>query len=70
MAQNHGSKNEGEGSRTAAKQYNDATEKFVKSGRVDPAAKAAEKAIEGDEAADLARAEEEGKSHVKKQRPS
>lgn len=64
MSQNHTSKNEGEGSRTAAKQYNDATEKFVKSGQVGPAAKAAKKSLETDEAAELARAEEEGKRHA------
>jgi hypothetical protein len=64
MAQNQGTKNEGEGSRTAAKQYNDATEKFVKSGQVDPAAKAAKKSLDGDEADELAKAEAEGKSHA------
>lgn len=62
--QNQG-KNEGEGSRTAAKQYNDATEKFVKSGQVEPAAKAAKKAVQGEEADELAEAEEEGKSHAR-----
>jgi hypothetical protein len=41
MSQNPGTKNEGEGNRTAAKQYNDATEKFAKSGKVEPAANAA-----------------------------
>jgi hypothetical protein len=65
MAQNQTpSKNEGEGSRTAAKQYNDATEKFAKSGKVEPAAKAAEKSLDGEEAEELERAEEEGKSHA------
>lgn len=63
--QNQGSKNEGEGSRTAAKQYNDATEKFVKSGQVEPAAKAAKKSMESGEAQELAQAEEEGKSHAR-----
>ncbi|QGM94504.1 hypothetical protein F7D13_10975 [Methylocystis rosea] len=57
-------KNEGEGSRTAAKQYNDATRKFVESGKVDKAAKDAEQAIEGDEAEELKRAEDEGRSHA------
>ncbi|MBG0798959.1 hypothetical protein IYX23_14920 [Methylocystis sp. L43] len=57
-------KNEGEGSRTAAKQYNDATRKFVESGKVDKAAKEAEQAIEGDEAEELKRAEDEGRSHA------
>jgi hypothetical protein len=65
MAQNNTtSRNEGEGSRTAAKQYNDATEKFAKSGKVEPAAKAAEKSLESDEAEELERAEEEGKRHA------
>ncbi len=58
-------KNEGEGSRTAAKQYNDATKKFVESGKVERAAKDAERAIEGDEAEELKRAEEKGRSHAK-----
>ncbi len=57
-------KNEGEGSRTAAKQYNEATRKFVESGKVDKAAKDAEQAIEGDEAEELKRAEDEGRSHA------
>jgi hypothetical protein len=56
--------NEGEGNRTAAKQYNDATRKFVESGKVDKAAKDAEQAIEGDEAEELKRAEDEGRSHA------
>lgn len=56
--------NEGEGSRTAAKQYNEATRKFVESGKVDKAAKDAEQAIEGDEAEELKRAEDEGRSHA------
>lgn len=65
MAQNQtGSQNEGEGSRTAAKRYNDATEKFAKSGKVEPAAKAAKKSLGSDEAGELARAEEEGKTRA------
>jgi hypothetical protein len=64
MAQNQGGKNEGEGSRTAAKQYNDATEKFVKSGQVDPAAQAAKKSLDSNEADELAKAEQEGKRHA------
>ena len=56
--------NEGEGSRTAAKQYNEATRKFVESGKVDKAAKDAEQAIEGEEAEELKRAEDEGRSHA------
>ncbi len=47
-----------------AKQYNDATRKFVESGKVDKAARDAEQAIEGEEADELKRAEEEGRSHA------
>ncbi len=65
MAQNPTpSQNEGEGSRTAAKQYNEATEKFAKSGKVEPAAKAAEQSLDSDEAGELRRAEEERKKHA------
>jgi len=56
--------NEGEGSRSAAKQYNEATRKFVESGKVDKAAKDAERAIEGEEAEELKRAEDEGRAHA------
>jgi hypothetical protein len=59
------SANEGEGSRTAARDYNQRTEDFIKSGKVDPSAKKAEKAIEGDEAKELAEAEKIGRSHAK-----
>lgn len=58
-------RNEGEGNRTAAKQYNDAQRKFVESGKVENAAKDAEQALETDEAQELKRAEEEGRKHAK-----
>ena len=58
-------KNEGEGNRTAAKQYNEATRKFVESGKVEHAAKDAEHALETDEAEELKRAEEKGRSHAR-----
>ncbi len=38
--------------------------KFVESGKVDKAAKDAEQAIEGDEAEELKRAEDEGRAHA------
>ncbi len=57
-------KNEGEGSRIAAKQYNEATRKFVESGKVDSAAKDAERAVEGVEAEELKHAEDEGRAHA------
>jgi hypothetical protein len=55
--------NEGEGSQTGAREYNEATRAFVESGKVKAAAEKAEKAIDGPEAADLKRAEAEGKKH-------
>jgi hypothetical protein len=58
-------RNEGEGNRRAAKQYNDAQKKFVESGKVEKAAKDAEHALETDEAKELNRAEEEGRKHAK-----
>lgn len=54
--------NEGEGSRTAARAYNDATERFAKSGRVEEAGQRAKAALEGNEKSDLKRAEAIGKS--------
>ena len=53
---------EGEGSYSGTREYNKRTEKFIKSGKVDKAAKDAEKAIDGAEGAELARAEEKGKA--------
>jgi hypothetical protein len=55
-------KNEGEGNRTAAKQYNQATEKFVRAGKVAGAAQRAKKALNSPEAADLAKAEDIGRA--------
>jgi len=52
---------EGEGSYSGTADYNKRTEKFIKSGKVDKAAKDAEKAIASPEGAELARAEEKGK---------
>jgi hypothetical protein len=53
--------NEGEGSRTAARNYDAKTEQYVKSGKVDAAAQAAKKALEGGEKAELEAAEKIGK---------
>jgi hypothetical protein len=55
-------RNEGEGNRTAARRYNQATEKFAKSGRVDEAKKKAEEAMRGPEHDELTRAEDIGRS--------
>jgi hypothetical protein len=64
-AKNEGQANEGEGNRTAAKQYNEAQRKFVESGKVGPAAKDAEHALETEEAEELKRAEEKGLAHAR-----
>ena len=65
-----GNENEGEGSRTAARQYNASTRKFVESGRVENSAKDAERALESDEREDLEAAEREGLSHVHEEDPA
>jgi hypothetical protein len=56
--------NEGEGSRTAARRYDEAVEKAAKDPEhVKKAAEAARKALEGPEGAKLREAEERGKKH-------
>jgi uncharacterized protein (TIGR02284 family) len=62
-------RNEGEGNKTAAKEYNEATTKFAHSGKVDKQAEAAARAREGSERKDLDRAEQAGKSHAKDEDP-
>jgi hypothetical protein len=57
-----GLENEGEGSRTAARHYNDETEQYVKSGRVDAAAQEAKRAVDGPEGDALREAEEKGRA--------
>ena len=57
--------NEGEGSRTAAKKYNDAQAAFVKSGKVSRAAQDAKKALEGPEREAMQKAEKEGLRHAR-----
>ena len=55
--------NEGEGSQTGARQYNEATKAFVDSGKVKDAADKAAKDMDGPKAKELERAEAEGKRH-------
>ena len=64
------SENEGEGNRTAAREYNDSTRKFIESGRVEKSAKDAEHALETDEREDLEAAEREGLKHVHEEDPA
>jgi len=74
MAENkkpHGpeQRNEGEGNRTAARQYNEAQRRFVPSGKVDEKAHEAEHALETPERSVLERAEAVGKSHKRAEDP-
>jgi hypothetical protein len=56
--ESRGEPNEGEGNKTAARRYNQATENYGKSGRVESAAAAAKEALDGPEGAELEEAEE------------
>lgn len=62
-------KNEGEGNRTAAHEYNEAQRRFVKSGKVEEKAKEAERAIAGKEGDALRDAELVGKRHTHEEDP-
>jgi len=65
----HSSQNEGEGSQSGARDYDERTRAFVKSGQVEKKAKEAEKAIDSAENEGLRKAEEEGKRHAKGEDP-
>lgn len=56
-------RNEGEGNKTAAREYNRSQEEFVKSGKVDQKAREAAKAVDSGEGAELDRAAQKGRSH-------
>ncbi len=60
---------QGEGNYDAAKEYDDAQRKFVQSGKVDAAARAA-KPQSPAEAEEMKRAEEIGRSHAKEEDPA
>ena len=62
--------NEGEGNRTAAREYNDAAHRFVQSGRVQENSERAKSAVEGSEKAELDRAEKVGKSKLREEDPA
>ena len=53
---------EGEGSYSGTKDYNKRTADFIKKGKVDKAAKDAERAMDSDEADELKKAEDKGKA--------
>jgi hypothetical protein len=62
-------RNEGEGNRTAAREYNEAQQRFVRSGKVEDKAKEAEQAAEGKEGEKLREAELIGKRHIAEEDP-
>ncbi len=57
-----GSKNEGEGNKTADREYRETTRDFIDKGKVDKAAKKAKDAIDGKQADSLKKAEKIGRS--------
>jgi hypothetical protein len=61
--------NEGEGNRTAARRFNEAEQRFVRSGKVEEKAKEAERAVEGKEGEALREAELIGKRHAAEEDP-
>ena len=64
---NDQSKNEGEGNRTADRNYREGVRRHVESGASEPAAEEAERALNGDEADDLRKAAAEAKAGRKTQ---
>ncbi|HEY6079763.1 MAG TPA: hypothetical protein VIW29_13200 [Polyangiaceae bacterium] len=64
-ATNKSRKLEGEGSYTAARQYDSDVRAFVDKGSVSSSAAAARRAVEGDESGELRRAEKKGKAGPK-----
>jgi hypothetical protein len=64
------SRNEGEGNRTAAREYNEAQRQFFRSGRVDQKAREAENDLMNEEIRrELEHAETVGKRHAAKEDP-
>ncbi|MBV8493709.1 MAG: hypothetical protein JO162_09555 [Alphaproteobacteria bacterium] len=67
--QESGQRNEGEGNRTAARQYNEAQRRFAESGKADKNARKAEHALDTPEKKVMERAEAVGKSHKRGEDP-
>ncbi|WP_119462858.1 hypothetical protein [Rhodospirillaceae bacterium SYSU D60014] len=63
-------RNEGEGSRTAARAYNKGTREHSKTHDVDAEAKRAREALAGKEGDSLREAEQRGKAHAKDEDPA
>lgn len=62
-------RNEGEGNRTAARQYNKQQQEFIRAGKVEEKAKEAEKAVAGSDGDKLREAELIGKRHAAEEDP-
>ena len=62
-------RNEGEGSRTAAKEYNERTKQFIEKGDVEAKAKEASAALDRAEGEELRWAEEQGRAHAHEEDP-
>jgi len=58
--------NEGEGNKTAAREFNREQKKFAESGKVKPAAEEAKRAVDGKEQEALEQAEREGASKARR----
>lgn len=56
--------NQGEGNKTAAKEYNERTKKFVEEGKVEGSAREAADAVDSAEGEELRKAEREGRKHA------
>jgi len=61
--------NQGEGNVTAAKEYNEKTQKFAKEGDVEGQARKAAEALDGDEGEKLRDAEEKGRIRAREEDP-
>lgn len=62
-------KNQGEGDRESARRYNANVKEHIESGQSEAAAERARRDIEGPEAEELSRAEQEGKKRIAEEDP-
>jgi hypothetical protein len=62
-------RNEGEGSQTAARDYSERTKQFIEKEDVEAKAEEAARALDNEEGAELRKAEEQGRSHVREEDP-
>jgi hypothetical protein len=62
-------RNEGEGNKTAAREYNEAQRRFVKSGQVEEKAREAQEALDGAQRKELEEAELVGRRHSRGEDP-